>query len=392
MDLFNSKTINSQENNLNDYVFSLEKQLEGEKTEKQLLLAKTTNLEFENQRLKKQLDELMKPAFLVVTVLEVINENQAVVKSANGVEFLVEWRPDFDKVEAGDRLTLNQRTLSVIGKLPPSKDRLIHEMQVIEKPLITFNDIGGLQEELNELEETIILPLLYPKKFLDLGIDLPKGILLHGAPGTGKTLLAKAIANKANATFISLTGSQLVKKFIGEGARLVREMFALAREKQPAIIFIDELDAVGATRNNSVNGDREVQRTLMQLLSEMDGFNKKENIIVMAATNRLDIIDPALLRPGRFDKIIETPYPSNTARKKIFEIHSKKMNLDKINFEELVKKTEFFTGADIKAVCVEAALTSLREKRTKTTQKDFLKAIKKIKKTEETENETKMFS
>jgi proteasome regulatory subunit len=395
MDLFKSK-ISSNENftsnNLDNYLFSLEKQLEGEKTEKQIFAARASQLELENQKLKKQLDELMKPAHLVVSVIELINENQAVVKSANGIEFLVEWRNDFEKVETGDRLTLNQRSLSVIGKLPASKDMQVHAMQVIEKPKITFNEIGGLQKETQELEEIVILPLLYPDKFNELGIELPKGILLHGAPGTGKTLLAKAVANKANANFISLTGSQLVKKFIGEGARMVREMFALAKEKQPAIIFIDELDAIGTMRNDSVTGDREVQRTLMQLLAEMDGFNENANVCVMAATNRLDIIDSALLRPGRFDRIIETPYPNEKARKNIFEIHSKKMKLNSVDFNELSKKTEFFSGADIKSVCIEAALLSLREKNNKVTQKHFLKAIKKIKKEEIPENETKMFS
>ncbi|MBN2127210.1 MAG: AAA family ATPase [Candidatus Diapherotrites archaeon] len=393
MDLFDSKKKFSEPIEMSDYLFSLERQLEGEKTEKNVYVARVTQLELEVQQLKKQLEELTKPAFLVAVVTELINESQVIVKSANGLEFLVELRPELGLLEVGERLTLNQRTLSVIGKLPSAKDMHVHSMEVIEKPKITFEQIGGLTDEIRELEEIVILPLLYPEKFDALGIEMPKGILLHGAPGTGKTLLAKAVANKANATFISLTGSQLVKKFIGEGARMVREMFALASQKKPSIIFIDELDAVGAARNDSINGDREVQRTLMQLLAEMDGFTEKNGVCVMAATNRLDIIDSALLRPGRFDRIIETPYPNEKARTKIFEIHSKKMNLNTgIDFTELSAKTEFFSGADIKAVCIEAALTSLRENKEKVSMNDFLKGIKKIKKEEKNENETKMFS
>ncbi|MFH1588334.1 MAG: AAA family ATPase, partial [Candidatus Diapherotrites archaeon] len=315
-------------------------------------------------------------------------------KNSNGLEFLVEFRPEMNElVQIGARLALNQRTLSVIEVLPEGQCSEVNAFEVIEKPKVTIEDIGGLSKEIQELEEVVILPLLYPEKFSEMGIDLPTGILLYGLPGTGKTLLAKAIANKTHATFISLTGSQLVKKFIGEGARMVREMFKLAKQKKPAIIFVDELDAVAASRNDSVTGDREVQRTLMQLLAEMDGFQKKEGIVLMAATNRLDIIDPALLRPGRFDRIIEVPYPDKNAREKIFAIHSKKMKLDdNIMLSELASLSEHLSGADIKSVCTEAAISAIRENKKIISHENFAHAINKVKKEETSLNETKMFS
>jgi proteasome regulatory subunit len=392
--LFNSKKELSSDN-MENYVFSLEQQLNSLETEKQVFAARTSQLELEVQNLKKQLKDLMKPAFLVCPVIELLPENRAIVRNSNGLEFLVEFKPELRKgIEIGSRLALNQRTLSVIEVLSEGKSAEVSAFEVIEKPKVTLNDIGGLNEEIQELEEVVILPLLFPEKFIEMGIDLPTGILLHGAPGTGKTLLAKAIANKTYATFISLTGSQLVKKFIGEGARMVREVFKLAKQKKPAIIFIDELDAVGTARNDSVTGDREVQRTLMQLLAEMDGFHKKEGIVLMAATNRMDIIDPALLRPGRFDRLIEIPFPSEDARQKIFEIHSKKMKLDEdVILPEMASLTSNFSGADIKAVCTEAAITAIRENKKSISHNNFIQAINKIKKEETSSlNETKMFS
>ena len=253
-------------------------------------------------------------------------------------------------------------------------------MEVIEKPKISFEHIGGLEEEIRELEEAVILPMTERERFEKLGIDPPKGVLLFGEPGTGKTLLAKAVANKTHSTFIGITASELVRKYIGEGARLVRDVFKLASEKKPSIIFIDEIDAIGSHRfDSSTGGDREVQRTLMQLLSEIDGFKELQGVAIMAATNRIDILDPALLRPGRFDRVIEIPLPDKQGLQQIFKIHSSRMNLSRdVDFSKLVEDAEGATGADIKAICMEAGIFALREKANKISKNHFEQALHKV--------------
>ncbi|NIP36981.1 MAG: AAA family ATPase, partial [Thermoplasmata archaeon] len=252
--------------------------------------------------------------------------------------------------------------------------------EVMEKPDVTYDDIGGLQDQILEMKETVEFPLTKPEFFREVGIEPPRGILLIGPPGTGKTLLAKAVANKTNATFIHIVGSELVQKYIGEGSRIVRELFDMAREKSPSIVFIDEIDAIGAKRLEiATSGDREVQRTLMQLLAELDGFDPIGEVKIIAATNRVDILDDALLRPGRFDRIIEIPIPSREARVKIFEIHTRKMSLDKgIDYELLADRTPDATGADIKAICMEAGMFAIRDERKKIKFVDFEQAIAKI--------------
>lgn len=223
------------------------------------------------------------------------------------------------------------------------------------------------------------LPLLNPDLFKKVGIEPPRGVLLVGPPGTGKTLLAKAVAHNTNATFIRTVGSELVRKYIGEGARLVRELFDLAREKSPSILFIDEIDAIGSRRlDMSTSGDREVQRTLMQLLAEMDGFDPLGNVKIIAATNRPDILDEALVRPGRFDRIIEIPMPSDEAREKIFSIHTRRMNISNVDLKYLAKLTQGMSGADIKAICTEAGMNAIRENRNYVILQDFVKAIEKV--------------
>ena len=252
--------------------------------------------------------------------------------------------------------------------------------EVLEKPSETYKDIGGLRKELDELRSTVELPLLKPELFDAVGVEPPKGILLIGAPGTGKTLLAKAVANATDASFIRLIGSELVQKYIGEGARLVRELFQLAHEKSPSIIFIDELDAVGAKRMDvGTTGDREVQRTLMQLLGELDGFTPRGDIAIMAASNRPDILDEALLRPGRFDRVIRVPLPDAKARLKILKIHSHAMSLTRnLSLKKLVRETEGMSGADLRALCVEAGMNAIQKERNKVRAVDFQKALKKM--------------
>ena len=223
-------------------------------------------------------------------------------------------------------------------------------------------------------------PLTKPHIYEQVGVDPPKGILLYGPPGTGKTLIAKAVAHEAKATFIRMSGSELVHKYIGEGAQLVRELFSLAREKSPSIVFIDEIDAVGSTRtNDGTSGSAEVQRTLMQLLAEMDGFDTRGDVRIMAATNRVDMLDPALLRPGRFDRVIEIPLPDAAARKEILKIHSRKMKLKGVDLDRIVEMTENTTGAELQAVCREAGMMAVRREAKGVSQDDFEKAVRKVK-------------
>src|SRR3989344_27814 len=363
-----------------DYVFSLEEQLRSLQTEKQMASARLTQLQLDLERMRKELNELKVPLLIVGTINEVLADNSVIVKHSNGMEFLVKPAPGIEsELEAGKRVAMNQRSLVVTKVFPENKDWRVNAMEIIEKPKVTFEQIGGLENEMRELEEAVILPLTNPESFEQLGIDPPNGVLLHGPPGTGKTLLAKAVANKTNSTFISLSGSELVRKYIGEGSKLVRDLFRLAKEKKPSIIFIDEIDSVGTHRFATANGDREVQRTMMQLLSEMDGFCEVKGVKVIAATNRLDMLDPALLRPGRFDRIIAVPLPSKDARKKIFGIHSAKMAIEKkISLDELAGLTEGLTGADIKNVCMEAGIFALRENKKKIELRHFNDAVQKV--------------
>ena len=259
---------------------------------------------------------------------------------------------------------------------------------IIEKPSIRWEDIGGLKVQEKEIKEVIELPLKKPKIFERIGIIPPKGILLHGPPGTGKTLLAKAVAASTNSTFIEIVGSELVQKFIGEGAKLVKEIFALAREKAPAIVFIDEIDSLAALRVDvGTSGEREVQRTFMQLLAEIDGFKALDNVKIIGCTNRKDILDPAITRPGRLDRLIKIDIPDANARREIFKIHTSSMNIDiRVDQDKLIDLMNNFSGAEIKAVCTEAGYFAIRRKKYKISMEDFLKAIEKIKKDKDEES------
>ena len=282
-----------------------------------------------------------------------------------------------DKLKPGVRVTLNQDTLAIIDVLHDGWDPLVTGAEVSEKPSISFEEIGGLDKEIELLREAIELPLEMPELFTEVGVIPPKGVLLTGPPGCGKTMIAKAVAANADATFIQLVGSELAQKYIGEGGRMVRELFALAQEKSPSIIFIDEIDAIGAKRlDTATSGDREVQRTLMQLLAELDGFKNLNSVKIIAATNRPDILDDALLRPGRFDRIIEIPIPNDEARRGILEINIEKMSTSNIRINSIIAATEGFSGADIKAMCVEAGMEAIRERRGKVLAKDFNAALK----------------
>lgn len=365
------------------------KELEAEnaslRSQLEILMRQNANLSAELQYYKKEVEKLVSPPLIEAIVLEVLDEGErAVVKSTTGPNLIVKIDSKIDKesLKPSLRVALNQRGSTIVEILKEREDPIAQAMEVIERPSVSYKDIGGLSREIRLIKEVVELPLTKPGLFKELGIEPPKGILLYGPPGTGKTLLAKAVARESNATFIRVVASEFVQKFIGEGARIVREVFKLARKKAPAIIFIDELDAIGAKRLDiGTSGEREVQRTLMQLLAEMDGFNELYDVRIIAATNRIDILDPALLRPGRFDRVIEIPTPNLDGRIEIFKIHTKKMKLAKdVDFKKLAEITEGFTGADIKAVCTEAGYNALRANRRSVKMKDFMDAIDFVKK------------
>ncbi|KXB03101.1 nucleotidase, partial [candidate division MSBL1 archaeon SCGC-AAA261O19] len=299
-----------------------------------------------------------------------------------GPQFIVNISNFLDQGELkpGARVGLNQRTLNVMKILPTEKDPFVRGMEIEESPDVTYKDVGGLKKQIREIKETVGLPLLKKEALEKVGVEPPHGVLLYGPPGTGKTLLARAVAHETEATFIRLIGSELVHKYVGEGARMVREMFDFARERAPSIVFIDEVDAIASSRmKTSTSGDREVHRTMMQLLAELDGFEPRGNVKILAATNRPDILDRALLRPGRFDRLIEFPKPDKEARAAIFEIHTRGMSLGKdVNLEKLAKLASGVTGADIKAICTEAGIRAIRKDRDAVNPEDFKKAIQKV--------------
>ena len=334
-------------------------------------------------RLEEEIRMLRSPPHIVGHIQDCIDEGRVVVRSSNGTVFLVSanQRIDSELLKPGARVALNQDTLSVIQVLHDAWDPLVTGAEMVEKPEITYDDLGGLDEQIQLIRESIELPLTSPESFTRFGIKPPKGVLLVGPPGCGKTMLAKAVASSTDCSFIRLVGSELAQKYIGEGGRMVRELFDLAREKAPSIVFIDEIDAIGAKRlDTATSGDREVQRTLMQLLAELDGFDALDDVKLISATNRPDILDEALLRPGRFDRIIEIPYPDEQGRSAILAIHMGKMPKAKgLTVNKIVSQTKGFSGADLKATCVEAAMVAIRSKRKSVNATDFRTAIDRIK-------------
>jgi len=264
--------------------------------------------------------------------------------------------------------------------LPPKIDPTVTMMTLEEKPDVTYNDLGGCKEQIERLREVVEMPMLHPERFINLGIDPPKGVLLFGPPGTGKTLAARAVANRTDACFIRVIGSELVQRYVGEGARMVREIFQMARTKKACIVFIDEVDAVGGARyDDGSGGDSEVQRTMLEIVNQLDGFDNRGNVKVLMATNRPDTLDPALLRPGRLDRKVEFGLPDLEGRAQIFKIHAKVMNMDKdIRFELLARLCPNSTGADIRSVCTEAGMFAIRQRRKSISEKDLLEAIEKV--------------
>ncbi len=347
------------------------------------------------QRLKHENEKLKKSPLFVATVQEMTEDEGIVIKQhGNNQEALTEVTEEMkEEIEPGSRVAVNN-SLSVVKTLDDSTDVRARVMEVTETPEVTYEDIGGLEKQVNEVRETVEMPLTNPELFDEAGIDPPAGVLLHGPPGTGKTMLAKAVARQTDATFIKMAGSELVHKFIGEGARLVRDLFKVARQNSPSVLFIDEIDAVASKRTESkTSGDAEVQRTMMQLLSEMDGFDSRGDVKIIAATNRFDMLDRAILRPGRFDRLIEVPLPEEEGREQIFRIHTRDMNVsDDVDYETLATLTEGMSGADVKSVCTEAGMFAIRREESTVRQKDFVEAYQKVSEESDGEASGRMFA
>jgi 26S proteasome regulatory subunit T2 len=328
-----------------------------------------------------KVDDLRGNPLTVGTLEEMIDDSHAIVSSSAGSEYYVNIMSfvNQDLLEPGCSVLLHNKVHSVVGILPDDSDPMVSVMKVEKAPLESYADIGGLHDQIQEIKEAVELPLTHPELYEEIGIKPPKGVILYGEPGTGKTLLAKAVANQTSATFLRVVGSELIQKYLGDGPKLVRELFRVADDLSPSIVFIDEVDAIGSKRyESSSGGTREVQRTMLELLNQLDGFDERGDVKVIMATNKIESLDPALIRPGRIDRKIEFPLPDAKTKRNIFKIHTGKMSLGAdVDLEVFVMSKDELSGADIKAICTEAGLLALRERRMKVTQEDFAKAKEK---------------
>ncbi len=331
------------------------------------------------QESQTQIEQLKRPPLFICSIVEIMG-NMALLRQHGSNQEIVTMIPPESLAEAeeGARVAVTGN-LAIVQVLSKSVDVRARVMELIESPDIDYDMIGGLKKQIDEVIETLELPLTSPELFIEVGVEPPHGILLYGPPGNGKTLIAKAVAHRAKATFIRMSGSELVQKYIGEGARLVRDVFQIAREKAPSIVFIDEIDSVGSRRTyDGTTGSSEVNRTMVQLLAELDGFDSRGDVKIVAATNRIDLLDPALMRPGRFDRIIEVPSPDAKGRMEIFKIHTRKMKLENVNLDELVGMTDDLSGAELKAIVTEAGMFVIRRKGKTVTMQDFKDAYNKL--------------
>lgn len=328
---------------------------------------------------KAQTDPTLQVA-RVVDILEGYTEPRYMISIRQMAKFIVgkSKKLEASEIQKGMRVGVDRMKYSVVFPLPRKIDASVTLMQVEERPEVSFNDIGGCKMEIEKIREVVEEPLLNPEKFINLGVDPPKGVLLFGPPGTGKTLVARAVANRTDACFIKVIGSELVQKYVGEGARMVREIFALARTKKACIIFFDEVDAFGGTRFGD-GEDNEVQRTMLELINQLDGFDSRGNIKVLMATNRPDTLDPALLRPGRLDRKIEFGLPDLEGRTRILEINARTMSVEKnIRFDLISRLCNGATGAELRSVCIEAGMFAIRDRRKVAIENDFFKAVDKV--------------
>jgi 26S proteasome regulatory subunit T6 len=338
------------------------------------LEAQRNELNGKVRALREELALLHEAGSYIGEVIKVMGKKKVLVKVGPEGKYVVDISKDIDIVKCtpNTRVALKNDNYMLHRILPTKVDPLVSLMKVEKVPDSTYDMCGGLEKQIREIKEVIELPIQHPELFESLGVSQPKGVLMYGPPGTGKTLLARACAHHTDCTFIRVSGAELVQKYIGEGARMVRELFVMAREAAPTIIFMDEIDSIGGSRGQSGRGDSEVQRTMLELLNQLDGFEPKQNIKVIMATNRIDILDSALLRPGRIDRKIEFPHPGEKARTHILKIHSRKMNLMRgIDLESVGAKLNGANGAECKAVCTEAGMFALRERRIHVTQEDF---------------------
>ena len=351
---------------------------------------KMNDIKKEHTSLSKQADKsddyqkiIQNTGQFIGEILKSFPDDKYIVKTINGSRYLVHCKKAIDKtrLKVGTRVALDFTTLTIMRILPHQIDPQVYNMMTEDPGNVTYSSVGGLSNQIRDLRETIELPITNPELFKRIGIKPPKGVLLYGPPGTGKTLLARVIANSIEATFLKIVASSIIDKYIGESARIVREMFAYAREHEPCIIFIDEIDAIGGKRTDDAqSSDREIHRTLMEMLNQIDGFDELGRVKVIMATNRPDVLDPALLRPGRLDRKIEIPLPNESGRIDILKIHSKPMTKKgEIEFESLGKITDGFNGADLRNVCTEAGMFAIRAQREYTIQEDFMQAARKIK-------------
>jgi 26S proteasome regulatory subunit T2 len=337
--------------------------------------------EEKDQEERAKVEDLRGSPLAVGNLEEMIDDNHAIVSSSVGPEYYVGVLSfvNQDLLEPGCTVLLHNKVMAVVGILSDDTDPMVSVMKVEKAPLESYADIGGLESQIQEIKEAVELPLTHPELYEDIGIRPPKGVILYGEPGTGKTLLAKAVANQTSATFLRVVGSELIQKYLGDGPKLVRELFRVADDLSPSIVFIDEIDAVGSKRYDSNSGGtREIQRTMLELLNQLDGFDERGDVKVIMATNKIESLDPALIRPGRIDRKIEFPLPDIKTKRRIFGIHTGRMTLsDDVDLEVFIMAKDELSGADIKAVCTEAGLLALRERRMKVTQDDFVKAKEK---------------
>jgi 26S proteasome regulatory subunit T4 len=334
------------------------------------------------EKTEEDMKALQSVGQIIGEVLKQLDDERFIVKASSGPRYVVSYRPTLpaEKLKAGVRVSLDMTTLTIMRILPREVDPMVYNMSLEDPGSVSFAGIGGLGDQVRELREVIELPLMNPELFERVGIKPPKGVLLYGPPGTGKTLLARAVAATLNTNFLKVVSSAIVDKYIGESARLVREMFAYAREHEPCIIFMDEIDAIGGRRfSEGTSADREIQRTLMELLNQMDGFDSLGRTKLIMATNRPDTLDPALLRPGRLDRKIEIPLPNEQGRLEILKIHAKGINKSgDIDYEAVVKLSDGFNGADLRNICTEAGMFAIRDDRDAIVQEDLMKAVRKI--------------
>ena len=388
--------LDTSENTIDEYYQSKIKELEILIKERQLnfmrLQAQRNDLNDKVIKLKDEIRHLLKGANSVAEVIKVLSKETVLVKTSSDGKYIVRLDKNIkiEDLRANIRVTLGDK-MKINRILPSRVDPLVSLMRVEKVPDSTYDSVGGLDEQIKEIREVIELPIKHPEVFEALGISQPKGVIMYGPPGTGKTLLARAVAHHTDCTFIRVSGNELVQKYIGEGARLVRELFVMARQHAPSIIFMDEIDSIGGNRiDDDTRGDSEVQRTMLELLNQLDGFEQSQSIKIIMATNRIDILDDALLRPGRIDRKIEFPNPNERARFDILKIHSRKMNLVRgIDLFKIATLMNGASGAECKACCSEAGMFALRERRMHVTQEDFEMAVAKVMKKDDDKNQIK---